>query len=518
MERSFIYLILIVLSNLLFQDATAEELKVTLRTRVEDLQRSGLYNLKLRDEKWQPEKTAIIVCDMWDKHWCQGASARVAEMAPHMQKFLATAREQGVFIIHAPSGCMKPYESTAARERAKSAPPAANLPKDIAAWCKVIPAEERGVYPIDQSDGGCDCQPKCKTFNAWSKQYDGLKIDDADAVSDSGVEIWNLLESRQIQNVMLVGVHTNMCVLGRPFGLRQLGKNNKNVALVRDLTDTMYNHAAWPYVNHFRGNDLIVEHIEKYVAPTLTSEQLLGGKPFRFQAARTPHVVFVIGEDEYETKTTLPAFAKADLEPWGVRCTFIHAEEKNPNHFPGLEVLEEADLLVLSVRRRTPPIAQLEQVRRYLNTGKPLVGIRTASHAFSLRNNQPPKEGYGAWLEFDQLVLGGNYKGHYGVKPQQENGVITLLPAMQKHPLLAGVTAKSFSTQGSIYKNEPLQTGTELLMTGVATNEKVTEPIAWTHMYGKTKVAYTSLGHTSDFEQPAFRKFLSNAIYWAMEK
>ena len=63
----------------------------------------------------------------------------------------------------------------------------------------------------------------------------------SDAISDSGVEIWNLLEERGINNVILLGVHTNMCVLGRPFGLRQMAKNGKNVVLMRDMTDTMYN-------------------------------------------------------------------------------------------------------------------------------------------------------------------------------------------------------------------------------------------------------------------------------------
>ena len=117
----------------------------------------------------------------------------------------------------------------------------------------------------------------------WKSQYDVLKMDERDAVSDSGVEIWNLLEERGIDNVILVGVHTNMCVLGRPFGLRQMAKNGKNVVLMRDMTDTMYNPKRRPFVSHFRGTELIVEHIEKVVCPTVTSDQLLGGEPFRFK-------------------------------------------------------------------------------------------------------------------------------------------------------------------------------------------------------------------------------------------
>jgi hypothetical protein len=120
----------------------------------------------------------------------------------------------------------------------------------------------------------------------WKSQHAGLTIRDEDAISDSGIEIWNLLEERGINNVILVGVHTNMCVLGRPFGLRQMAKNGKNVVLVRDLTDTMYNPKMPPMVSHFEGTRLIVEHIEKYVCPTITSDQLLGGKEFRFKGDR----------------------------------------------------------------------------------------------------------------------------------------------------------------------------------------------------------------------------------------
>src|SRR5207302_1492631 len=146
------------------------------------------------------------------------------------------------------------------------------------------------------SDGGCDSAPEAqKAFTArlqamgrnpkapWLAQIDVLKIHDEDAVSDSGVEIWNLLEERGIKNVILVGVHTNMCVLGRPFGLRQLAKNGKNVVLMRDMTDTMYNPKSWPFVSHFEGTELIIAHIEKYVCPTTTSNLFVGGQPFCFK-------------------------------------------------------------------------------------------------------------------------------------------------------------------------------------------------------------------------------------------
>lgn len=251
-------------------------------------------------EKWLPSRSAIIVCDMWDLHHCKNAVTREGEMAPRMNSVLEKARAAGVLIIHAPSSCMKPYEGTPARERAKTAPAAVHVPEHIGEWCKQIPAEEAGIYPIDQTDGGEDDDPAehaawaaelaAKGLNPkapWTKQIDVLTIDqEKDAISDSGVEIWNLLESRGIDNVILMGVHVNMCVSGRPFGLRQLEKNGKHVVLMRDLTDAMYNPLRWPFVSHVRGTQLYIEHVEKYICPTVTSDQVLGdGKPFAFSDA-----------------------------------------------------------------------------------------------------------------------------------------------------------------------------------------------------------------------------------------
>ena len=273
--------------------AADKDFKFTLRSRAEA---DGKYTVTTREQTWPADKTAVIVCDMWDAHHCLNAVRREEEMVPRMNEVLTNARDRGALIIHAPSSCMDAYKDHPARKRAQSAPKAANLPKDIDQWCRKIPAEEKGVYPIDQTDGGEDDDPaehaewhaKLKAMGRnpkapWKSQHAGLTIKDEDAISDSGSEIWNLLESRGINNVLLVGVHTNMCVLGRPFGLRQMAKNGKTVALVRDLTDTMYNPQKAPYVSHFEGTRLIIEHIEKYVCPTITSDQIAGGKEFRFK-------------------------------------------------------------------------------------------------------------------------------------------------------------------------------------------------------------------------------------------
>jgi len=507
-------------------EPAAGTLNLVLRDRVPSPMDTGLFQLRGRPQHWEAKKTAVIICDMWDLHHCKRAVDRVQEMAPRMNEVVARAREKGVLIIHAPSSCMAPYENTPMRQRAKSAPKAKNLPMDIGTWCRHIPSEDKGRYPIDQTQGGEDDEKEEHAQWAakltalgrnprapWKSQYDVLKMDERDAVSDSGVEIWNLLEERGIDNVILMGVHTNMCVLGRPFGLRQMAKNGKNVVLMRDMTDTMYDPAKWPQVSHFRGTDLIVEHIEKYVCPTVTSNQVLGGEPFRFAGDVRPLVVLAISEDEYKTKETLPAFVRDVVQDrLGVDTKILIGDPKDPNVLPGLaEALAKADLLLVSMRRRALPEKDLEAVRRFLAAGKPVVGIRTASHAFDAKGKLT--EGQAVWPKFDPEVLGGSYTGHHPAGPKT---AVKAAAEAEKHPILSGIQTP-FTGHGSLYKVSPLAASTTPLLTGSIPNQSP-EPVAWVNRYGKAKVFYTSLGHWEDFQEASFRQLLSNAILWGLEK
>ncbi|SRR5258708_11493869 len=239
-------------------------LSLHLRAQVEE----PLGKWKTVESKRQvaAANTAIVICDMWDKHWCKGATGRCEEIAKRMAPVIESARSNGVLIIHSPSECMKSYVDSPQRRLALSAP-------------KAEPPKPRNIdeppLPIDDSDGGCDDIPQCKNYRAWTKENPNISIAEGDAISDNGQEIYNLLKARNIRLLLVMGVHTNMCVLGRSFAIRQMTKWEVPCLLVRDLTDTMYNPRMKPMVPHEEGTKLVIEHIEKYWCPSISSKDLL---------------------------------------------------------------------------------------------------------------------------------------------------------------------------------------------------------------------------------------------------
>lgn len=502
-----------------------ELLKLSLRYQEPTSDGSPNYHRLVMQDQWKAEQVAVIVCDMWDSHHSVNAVRRAQELAPRIDAFVSRLRQQGSTVIHAPSSCMQQYLDHPARQRTLEVKPAAEFPEQISQWCDQIPSEQSVAYPLDQSQGGEDDdmeelgrwadQLKAqgrKPRQPWLRQIDSIHIDATnDYISDSGQEIWSILADRNISQVMLVGVHVNMCVLGRPFGLRQLVSGGKSVVLVRDLTDTMYDPRAWPYANHFTGTDIMIDHIERHVCPTISSDQVLGDDEFRFANDHRLQLTMLIADDEYKTETTLPEFAAKHLSQ-SFRVTIAYASDTQRNQIMAIDDVLSADVLLISVRRRTLPIQDLELIRQFVKRGRPMIGIRTASHAFSLRSGQP-EPGSGQWPEFDQQVWGGNYAGHFG--NELRYGI-----AISKHEKPHAIVAElgdwsGFQAGGSLYKTAPLAPGTTELLVGAIT-EKSPHPVAWTYVRADGgRSFYTSLGHVDDFRQLQFQSLLARGIHWA---
>ena len=234
---------------------------------------------------------------------------------------------------------------------------------------------------------------------------------------------------------------------------------------------------------------------------------------------KNPKIVFLIAEKEYRTDETLHGFFNEELAHLEIEAKFVTAPPDGPdrNNLKGLaQALQDADLLFLSVRRRAPTTAQMKALRAYVEAGKPIIGIRTSSHPFHLRGKTAP-QGHALWEAFDPDILGGNYTGHHG---NQQKTWFRTEPTAKGHPILKGLPSaetEKIPSGGSLYKVLPLADKAEVLLHGFAEGVEQSQPVAWTHKpESGNRVFYTSLGHLQDFQQPAFRILLLNAVHWTL--
>ncbi len=239
------------------------KINLTMRGRKELLKGSDKWKEVKVNKELNIAETAIIICDMWDKHWCSGATERCEQLAIKMNPVINAAREKGIQIIHAPSSTMFFYADRPQRQRMMLAPEISK-PESLD-----LPEHP---LPIDDSDGGCDTDDI--HYSPWTRQNSHIEIGKYDGISDDGNEVYNFFHQQRIKNMIIMGVHTNMCVLGRSFAIRQMTRWGIQCFLVRDLTDAMYDPKDFPYVSHDEGTELVVQHIEKYWCPSILSKDL----------------------------------------------------------------------------------------------------------------------------------------------------------------------------------------------------------------------------------------------------
>jgi nicotinamidase-related amidase len=214
-------------------------------------------------------ETAFIIVDMWDQHWSAGATRRCGVLAKKINDAMGRARDKGILVVNAPSDVMNFYEGAEARKRFLSLPVPEKIPEPV-----VIADYPQ---PIDSSDGGSDSVDLHSPNSlVWTRQTDLLNIDqERDLIcGDEGDRLCAHFFARGIKFIIYAGVHTNMCVLHRSFGIKQMLRRGFRTALIRDLTDAMYNPEKSPYVSHDEGTALLVSYIEKFYCPTIDSGQI----------------------------------------------------------------------------------------------------------------------------------------------------------------------------------------------------------------------------------------------------
>ncbi len=257
------------------------------------------------------------------------------------------------------------------------------------------------------------------------------------------------------------------------------------------------------------------------------------------------HVVLISGDEEYRSEETLSALAKILAKHHGFKCTVLFAidpdgtiDPNNQKNIPGLEALKTADLMIIFTRFRDLPDEQMKYVVDYVESGKPVIGLRTATHAFDLRssktyakyswnnNDKAYEKGFG------KQVLGETWVSHWGGHGSQSTrGVIA--KGQESHPILRGIKDGDVWGPTDVYEAHPGGDSTPLVLGAVLSGMKPTDPpiegpknnpmmpIAWTKTYktesGKTaRVFTTTMGASQDFESEGLRRLLVNATYWAL--
>ena len=205
---------------------------------------------------------------------------------------------------------------------------------------------------------------------------------------------------------------------------------------------------------------------------------------------------------EYKSDQSLAALQQFLETNYNAVCTRVFGADKG-DKLPGLEALDTADVMVVFTRRVILPPEQMARLRKFVASGKGIIGIRTASHAF--QNWEPDVKA------FDHDILGGSYDNHYG---KDELARVGLQDKAKNHPVLAGV--EPFITNGKLYKNHDLAKDAMLLLT--ATTPDYAEPVAWVREANGGRVFYTSLGVPEDFQNENFRRLLANAIFWSARR
>lgn len=228
------------------------------------------------------------------------------------------------------------------------------------------------------------------------------------------------------------------------------------------------------------------------------------------------HIVFLISKDplNYEADKTIPRFAEMLRKEYGFRVTVLLSEGKHGEaRFKGIGAVEEADLLVVFCRRLALPFGQMDKIKAYLLKGKPLIGLRTANHGFSVWDEV--SDGYEGWWGFVPDILGCENRGY---EPEELGTIVEVIPESATNPILKGVDATDWKSKGQVYKvNQLVDSKTTTLLRGHPRGTEEMQPIAWTRQTAhKSKVFYTSLGFPDDFEVTPFRKMIINAIHWAL--
>jgi uncharacterized protein len=231
--------------------------------------------------------------------------------------------------------------------------------------------------------------------------------------------------------------------------------------------------------------------------------------------------VFVTGDDEYRSEITMPMIAAILEKVHGFSTSVAYARPRpqTKDNIEGLDALASADLMVMYTRFRQLPDEQLRHILKFTESGKPMIGLRTTTHAFQYpagSAHQHLNDGFG------RDVFGQKWIVHHGHRSSTD---VAVHQASASHPILRGVSR--FRARSWLYHVTPLDGDNTVLLEGTSVGSEranraaefpLTQPVAWTRQFKGARVFFTTLGHPNDFEHESMRRLLINAIYWGLAR
>ncbi len=273
----------------------------------------------------------------------------------------------------------------------------------------------------------------------------------------------------------------------------------------------------------------------KKIAGLTAVAMMCGGlfmNPPHSQASEAPageglHIVFVTGDEEYRSEETMPMLARILKNRYGFEVTVRYAlsdegyiDPNRADNIPGLDALKDADMMVMNTRFRRLPDDQLRYIVEFAESGKPMAGFRTATHAFRYGGDHPRSDMDNSW---PREVFGQQWISHLGGANSTD---VRAIEERAEHPVLRGV--RDFHARSWLYRVSPLHENAEPLLVGQAVRGEDAggelfdepHPVAWTHHYdgkdGRSRVFFTTLGHPADFFDESMRRLALNGFFWAL--
>ncbi|MBM3845922.1 MAG: hypothetical protein FJ405_06520 [Verrucomicrobia bacterium] len=218
----------------------------------------------LQKEEVDPRRIGVIAVDVWNFHWCKTATMRVDAFVPRMNKALEAARALGMTVMLCPSDVVDNYVGYPQREII-FALPKVTVPKVMEVTCPPVP-----------DAGGCACgRERCGGNYGWDGMHPALTIGENDLMPDTQAEVYAICQKHGLTHLIYVGFHTQVCLLGKPMGLRAMKAAGLHCVLARDMTDA---HPGYDPSRNFTpdlNTEQVVEHFEKHLAPTIHFQQEL---------------------------------------------------------------------------------------------------------------------------------------------------------------------------------------------------------------------------------------------------